>query len=52
MGPSELEVVLSLLYATYHPGEPLTRHLGLGDRGTLGDLDRLVAQRLAKNLTL
>ena len=45
-------MVLGLLYATYHPGEPLTRHLGLGGRGTLGDLDRLVAQRLAKNLTL
>merc|ERR1719500_2386233 len=29
VGPSELATVNQLLYATYHPYEPLTSHLGL-----------------------
>lgn len=56
VGPPDLETVNKLLYATYHPYEPLTRHLGLctaaGQLNSLKDVDRMVEEILVKNLTL
>ena len=53
VGPSELELVNKLLYASYHPYEPLTKHLGLcTGLNSLKDVDRMVEAKLAKNLTL
>ena len=53
VGPPELETVNRLLYATYHPYEPLTNHLGLcTGLNSLRDVDAMVEENLAKNLTL
>jgi len=53
VGPRHVEVVSKLLYATYHPDEPLTKHLGLcTGLNSLGEVDRKVEKLLAKNLTL
>jgi len=53
VGPSELATVNKLLYATYHPYEPLTKHLGLcNGLNSLQDMDRMVEEHLKKNLTL
>jgi hypothetical protein len=53
VGPSELELVNKLLYATYHPYEPLTNHLGLcTGLNSINDVDRMLKAKLAKNLTL
>ena len=53
MGPSELATVQQLLYATYHPYEPLTNHLGLCTGiNSLRDVDKVVEEELTKNLTL
>ena len=42
-----------LLYATYHPYEPLTSHLGLcNGLNSMKDMDRMVESYLEKNLTL
>jgi hypothetical protein len=46
-------LVNKLLYATYHPYEPLTNHLGLcTGLNSLQDVDRMVENILVKNLTL
>jgi hypothetical protein len=48
-----VELVNKLLYATYHPYEPLTNHLGLcTGLNSLKDVDRMVESILVKNLTL
>merc|ERR1719187_599117 len=53
VGPGELETVNQLLYATYHPYEPLTNHLGLCTGiNSLKDVDKMVEDKLTKNLTL
>jgi len=53
VGPQDLGIVNKLLYATYHPDEPLTRHLGLcTGLNSLRDVDRMVEGILVKNLTL
>merc|ERR1711936_492249 len=53
VGPSELSTVNNLLYATYHPYEPLTSHLGLcNGLNSMKDMDRMVESYLVKNLTL
>merc|ERR1711953_721222 len=53
VGPSELSTVNNLLYATYHPSEPLTSHLGLcKGLNSMKDMDRMVESYLVKNLTL
>ena len=53
VGPSELATVNKLLYATYHPYEPLTSHLGLcNGLNSMKDMDRMVESYLEKNLTL
>merc|ERR1712181_127029 len=52
-GPSELATVNKLLYATYHPSEPLTSHLGLcKGPNSIADMDKMVESYLVKNLTL
>merc|ERR1712210_73909 len=51
--PKEAEVVHRLLYATYYPTEPLISHLGLcKGLNSIADLDKVVEERLASNLTL
>merc|ERR1711971_19235 len=53
VGPSELATVNKLLYATYHPYEPLTSHLGLcKGPNSIADMDKMVESILEKNLTL
>ena len=53
VGPDDLDTVNRLLYATYHPYEPLTKHLGLcKGLNSLKDVDRMVEEKLAKYLTL
>jgi len=53
VGPSELGTVNDLLYATYHPFEPLTKHLGICKGiNSLRDVDRQVEEIIVKNLTL
>merc|ERR1712032_435818 len=51
VGPSELATVNKLLYATYHPYEPLTSHLGLcKGPNSIKDMDKMVESYLVKNL--
>jgi len=46
-------VVHRLLYASYYPTEPLISHLGLcTGLNSIKDLDKVVEERLASNLTL
>jgi len=53
VGPEGAQTVNELLYATYHPYEPLTQHLNLcTGSSSLGDVDRKVEEILVKNLTL
>merc|ERR1712186_149920 len=53
VGPSELSTVNNLLYATYHPYEPLTSHLGLcNGLNSMKDMDRMVESYLEKSLSL
>ena len=53
VGPDDLDIVNRLLYATYHPYEPLTKHLNLcKGLNSLKDVDRMVEEKLAKYLTL
>ena len=53
VGPGDLATVNKLLYATYHPYEPLTNHLGLcNGPNSLGDVDSKVERIIGKNLTL
>ena len=53
VGPDDLDTVNKLLYATYHPYEPLTKHLDLcKGLNSLKDVDRMVEEKLAKYLTL
>jgi hypothetical protein len=53
VGPSEVQTVNELLYATYYPDEPLIKHLGLcTSLNSIKDVDRRVSDRLALNLTL
>jgi len=52
-GLADLEKVHQLLYSSYHPDEPVTRHLGLcKGLNSIPDADRMVEQILLKNLTL
>ena len=53
LGPRDLGTVNRLLYATYYPDEPLTKHLGLcTGLNSLQDVDRMVEEKIAKNLTV
>ena len=52
VGPDDLDIVNRLLYATYHPYEPLTKHLNLcKGLNSLKDVDRMVEEKLGKYLT-
>eukprot|EP00088_Acartia_fossae_P007569 TRINITY_DN13566_c0_g1_i5.p1 TRINITY_DN13566_c0_g1~~TRINITY_DN13566_c0_g1_i5.p1 ORF type:complete len:301 (+),score=73.09 TRINITY_DN13566_c0_g1_i5:78-905(+) len=51
--PDKLDLAIELLYASYHPYEPLTKHLGLMKGvGSIPDMDRLVENTLHENLSL
>merc|ERR1712038_1452561 len=53
VGPDDLETVNKLLYATYLPFEPLTKHLDLcNGPNSLKDVDKMVEEKLGKYLTL
>jgi len=53
VGPDKLDIVNSLLYATFHPDEPLTKHLGLyKGLNSIPDADRIVQRILPRNLSL
>jgi len=53
VGPEKLNVVNNLLYATYHPDEPITKHLGLyKGLNSIPDADRMVQQILPRHLSL
>jgi len=51
--PDKIALAQELLYATYHPYEPLTKHLGLmKGPGSIPDLDNLVERTINENLSL
>lgn len=51
--PEKIEQALELLYATYHPDEPLTKHLGLcKGLHSMPDMDRVVSNTIQENLSL
>lgn len=53
VGPERSDIVNNLLYATYHPDEPITKHLGLyKGPNSIPDADRMVQQILPKHLSL
>jgi len=53
VGPADVDKVHGLLYCSYYPDEPITKHLGIcqGPR-SIPDADRLVENILDKNLSL
>jgi len=51
--PDQLDQAKELLYASYHPFEPLTKHLGLfNGSNNIPDMDALVEQTISENLSL
>jgi len=51
--PEKIDAVNKLLYASYHPDEPITRHLGLyKGHGSIPDADRRVKNSVHRNLSL
>merc|ERR1712098_191313 len=51
--PEKIDAVNKLLYASYHPDEPITRHLGLfKGLGSIPDADRRVKNSVQRNLSL
>lgn len=51
--PEKMDQALELLYATYHPDEPLTKHLGLcKGLNSMPDMDRVLARTINENLSL
>eukprot|EP00092_Neocalanus_flemingeri_P037729 GFUD01041077.1.p1 GENE.GFUD01041077.1~~GFUD01041077.1.p1 ORF type:complete len:299 (+),score=60.64 GFUD01041077.1:75-971(+) len=53
VGPDRFKIVNSLLYATYHPDEPITKHLGLfKGPDSIPDADRNVQLMLLKHLSM
>jgi len=53
VGPERSDIVNKLLYATYHPDEPITKHLGLyKGPNSIPDADRMVQQILPRHLSL
>ena len=53
VGPKDAALVHQMLYATFYPGEPLIKHLGLcSGLNTIAEQDRLVEKRLPLNLTM
>lgn len=53
VGPHKLDIANDLLYATYHPDEPITKHLGLfKGPNSIPDADRMVKEILPRHLSL
>lgn len=53
VGLEDMEKVHGLLYASYYPEEPITKHLGLCKGiNSIPDADKIVENILTKNLTL
>ena len=53
VGPDDVEKANSLLYDTYHPDEPLHKHLGLtGDGRRIKDADKMVEEMIPKHLSM
>jgi len=53
VSPDRVNEAIDLLYATYHPYEPLTKHLGLMKGvGSIPDLDKIVEKSIQENLSL
>ena len=52
-GVDKLEAVNKLLYASYHPDEPITRHLGLfKGLNSIPDADSRVKAMILRNLSM
>jgi len=53
VGPEDVERCNYLLYDTYHPDEPITRHLGLTQGGArIPDADRIVQRIVPRHLSM
>jgi len=53
VGPDDVEKANFLLYDTYHPNEPITKHLGLTQGGKrIADADRMVQEIVPKHLSM
>lgn len=53
VGPQDLERANTLLYDTYHPDEPITKHLGLAQGGKrIPDADRMVEDIVPRHLSM
>jgi len=53
VGPEDVEKANFLLYDTYHPDEPITKHLGLTKGGRqIGDADKMVQGIVPRHLSL
>merc|ERR1711892_226373 len=53
VGPEDVEKANFLLYDTYHPDEPITKHLGLAQGGNrIPDADRMVQEIVPGHLSM
>jgi len=53
VGPDDVEKANFLLYDTYHPDEPITKHLGLTQGGKrIGDADKMVEEIIPRHLSM
>jgi len=53
VGPDDVEKANVLLYDTYHPDEPITKHLGLTQGGQrIPDADRMVQDIVPRHLSM
>jgi len=53
VGPDDVEKANFLLYDTYHPDEPITKHLGLTQGGKrIPDADRMVQEIVPRHLSM
>jgi len=53
VGPEDVDKANFLLYDTYHPDEPITKHLGLTQGGKrIPDADRMVEEIIPKHLSM
>lgn len=53
VGPDDVEKANFLLYDTYHPDEPITKHLGLTQGGQrIPDADRMVQDIVPRHLSM
>ena len=53
VGTDDIEKANSLLYDTYHPDEPLNKHLGLTAGGKrIQDADKMLEEMVPKQLSM